>query len=84
MTERDAERRWSFLGGGGEMAARMRAFDWDRHPLGSPDGWPQSLRSMVSSCLRSPLLATVLWGPELLMLYNDAYIPSMAERHGLV
>ena len=35
----------------------------------------------VSTCLNSPILGTVLWGPQLIMLYNDAYIPSMADRH---
>lgn len=59
----------------------MRAQDWAATPMGPPDGWPQSLRSMLSVCLNSPVLGTVLWGPELRMLYNDAYIPSMADRH---
>ncbi|QWV19211.1 PAS domain-containing protein [Stutzerimonas zhaodongensis] len=36
---------------------------------------------MVGACLNSPLLGTVLWGPELRMLYNDAYVASMADRH---
>ena len=36
---------------------------------------------MVAACLNSPLLGAVLWGPELVMLYNDAYIASLADRH---
>lgn len=70
-----------FLSGGGEMGERMRAHNWSATPLGPPDTWPQSLRTAVSICLNSPVLGTVLWGPELIMLYNDAYIPSMADRH---
>jgi PAS domain S-box-containing protein len=66
---------------GGEMGARMRAHDWSTTPFGPPATWPQSLRSLVAACLNSPLLGTILWGPDLRMLYNDAYIPSMAERH---
>lgn len=72
---------YSFLSGGGEIGERMRAHDWATTPLGPLEGWPQSLRTMVSTCLNSPVLATVLWGPDLLMLYNDAYVPSLAERH---
>ncbi|RFF45149.1 PAS domain-containing protein [Xanthomonas campestris] len=72
---------FSFLAGGGEMGARMRAHDWSGSALGLPSQWPQSLRSALSICLNSPVLATVLWGPDLVMLYNDAYIPSMADRH---
>lgn len=71
----------SFLAGGGEMGALMRAHDWTATPFGPVEGWPQSLRSMVGACLNSPLLGTLLWGPELRMLYNDQYIPSMADRH---
>ena len=63
------------------MGARMRAFDWSKSTLGWPETWPQSLRSAISTCLNSPILGTVLWGPDLVMLYNDAYIPSMADRH---
>jgi signal transduction histidine kinase/CheY-like chemotaxis protein len=71
----------AFLQGGGEMGRRMRAHDWSRTLLGPPSSWPQSLKSMVSAVLNSPLLGTVLWGPELVMLYNDAYIPSMVDQH---
>ncbi len=63
------------------MGGRMRERDWSTTPFGPPGTWPQSLRSAVSTCLNSPVLGTVLWGPELCMFYNDAYIPSMAERH---
>lgn len=71
----------SFMDNGGEMGARMRSHDWSTSCLGDPHTWPQSLRSVVSACLNSPILGTILWGPDLCMLYNDAYIPSMAERH---
>ena len=70
-----------FLVGGGTMGALMRGHDWAQTPLGAPDGWPQSLRTMLSVCLNSPTLGAVLWGPDLRILYNDAYIPSMGERH---
>ena len=32
----------NWLAGGGEMGARMAAFDWARHPLGPLENWPQS------------------------------------------
>jgi PAS domain S-box-containing protein len=65
----------SFLRGGGELGALMRAKDWSAHPLGPPESWSQSIRAAVSVCLNSrfPIL---LWiGPELRILYNDAYVP---------
>jgi PAS domain-containing protein len=70
-----------FLQGGGEAGALLRARDWRGSPLGLPEAWPQPLRCMLETCLNSPLLGAVLWGPELIMLYNDAYIPSLGDRH---
>lgn len=71
----------SFMDNGGEMGARMRSHDWSTSCLGDPHTWPQSLRSVVSACLNSPILGAILWGPDLCMLYNDAYVPSLADRH---
>jgi PAS domain S-box-containing protein len=71
----------SFLTGGGEMGARMRAMDWSGTPLGEPDLWPQSLRSALSICLHSSFPTAIYWGPELRLLYNDAWAPIPAERH---
>jgi PAS domain-containing protein len=37
-----------FLSGGGEMGARMRAFDWTTTPLGPPEAWPQHLKNAIA------------------------------------
>ncbi len=71
----------TFLAGGGEMGERMRAHDWAATPIGTPESWPDALRTMISVVLNSALLGTVLWGPELRLFYNDAYAPALAERH---
>ncbi|HEX8484815.1 hybrid sensor histidine kinase/response regulator, partial [Sphingomonas sp.] len=71
----------SFMNNGGEIGALMRAHDWSTSCLGDPHTWPQSLRSVVSACINSPILGAILWGPDLCMLYNDAYAPSLADRH---
>ena len=71
----------TFLAGGGEMGQRMRDHDWANTALGPLENWPLPLLSMVSACINLPTLTTVLWGADLIMLYNDAYIPSLADRH---
>jgi PAS domain S-box-containing protein len=71
----------AFLEGGGEMSARMRAFDWARSPLGHPSAWPQSFRSVVGLLLNSKFPMFVAWGPELGFLYNDAYISVLGKKH---
>jgi len=67
--------------GGGTMGALMRAYDWAASPLGPVNDWPQSLRTIVSLCLTSRFPTVIFWGPELRMLYNDAYLPMLADKH---
>ncbi|MEO6624551.1 MAG: ATP-binding protein [Burkholderiaceae bacterium] len=63
------------------MAARVRDKDWSRTPLGALAQWPVSLRIAVGAVLDSPLPTIVLWGPQLIQVYNDAYQPILGERH---
>src|SRR3954462_7232930 len=70
-----------FLSGGGELGALMRSMDWSGTVLGPIDGWPQSLRTSVSTCLNSRFAILVWWGPDLIMLYNDAYRDIIASKH---
>ena len=69
------------LQGGGEMGSIMRSFDWASSVLGPVDQWPQSLRTSVSTCLNSRFAILVWWGPELVMLYNDAYRQIIGAKH---
>ena len=53
----------------------MRSFDWSASDLGPPGRWPENLRTAVSLCLTSRFPILIWWGPDLNVLYNDAYIP---------
>jgi PAS domain S-box-containing protein len=77
--ERDESRSdgLEFLAGGGEMGARIRAFDWTTTPLGPPERWPQSLKTIVRVMLDSRYAMWMLWGPELTFFCNDAYLPTV-------
>ncbi len=56
--------------------------DWSATPLGPRDSWPALLRLVVDLCLDSEFPVQISWGPGLLVLYNDAYIPLLgAEKH---
>lgn len=68
-------------GWNGEMAGRIRAFDWSLTELGSIDGWPASLCSAVQLLLASPLPMVMLWGRLGYMIYNDAYSAFAGGRH---
>jgi signal transduction histidine kinase len=63
------------LVGSSEMGLLMREKDWSATPIGPMAGWPQSLRTAVNICLASRFPMLLWWGPELVMLYNDAYRP---------
>ena len=70
-----------FLSGGGDMGARIRAFDWEATPLGSPLQWPKVLQLTLGICLTSSIPTAIYWGPELRLLYNDAWSPIPADKH---
>ena len=67
--------------GGGECGALVRALDWARTPLGPAERWPGSLRTAASICLESHYGMCVFWGPELVAIYNDAYVPMLGDKH---
>jgi len=73
--------KMSFLAGDSDMARRIREYDWASHPFGSPEAWPQSLRSAIGICLHSSFPTAIYWGPELRLLYNDAWAPIPGPRH---
>ena len=58
------------------MAELIRTTDWAATPLGPPAGWPASLKTTVATMLHSRHPMFLWWGPELIQIYNDAYVPS--------
>lgn len=67
---------------GGELGALVVAHDWASTPLGPVATWPPALRAAVSVCLTSRFPILVWWGPEYVMIYNDAYRPMLgASKH---
>ena len=79
--EHDDVSAFAFLEHGGAMGALMRDRDWAGSPLGPPDVWPQSLRSIVELVLQSRSPMFVAWGGRLLTLYNDAFAKLLGSKH---
>jgi len=65
----------------GEMAQRIRAFDWSSTALGPIGRWPASLTNTVQTVLASPVPLVLLWGEHGYMVYNDAYSAFAGGRH---
>jgi PAS domain S-box-containing protein len=70
-----------FLAGGGDMGALMRAHDWSATPLGTPDSWPEGLKTLVGVMLGSNQPMFIAWGRERTLLYNNAYGEILASKH---
>ncbi|MET7969884.1 SpoIIE family protein phosphatase [Micromonospora sp. NPDC005305] len=69
---------------GGEMGERLRGFNWSRSPLGAPHRWPPALSHAVSTMLSSRAQIVLFWGPDHLAFYNDAYRPTIGDKHPTV
>jgi PAS domain S-box-containing protein len=64
-----------FLAEGGRMGELIVAHDWAATPVGPIDGWSHSLRTAVGICVTSRHPMVIWWGPELVLIYNDAWVP---------
>lgn len=68
---------------GGEMGLLMGRIDWTATPLGAMENWPGSLRNAVQLSLTSPVAIAILWGPDWVQFYNDAYHQLLQETSQL-
>jgi PAS domain S-box-containing protein len=59
----------------------LREHDWGVSPVGAPAAWPPELATAVSMAASSAFPMFVAWGPDLILLYNDAYIPILGDKH---
>ena len=67
--------------GRSELAGLIRDFDWASTSIGSPDCWPQSLKTAVRIMLTSQQPIWIGWGDELIYLYNDPYKSIIGGKH---
>jgi two-component sensor histidine kinase len=69
-----------FLDGGGDIAKTIRAHDWSSNTLGPPDDWPFALKTAVGIALNSKFPKCVVWGPDLITIHNDAFLPILGTK----
>ena len=63
------------------MAGRVREHDWASTTLGPIEDWPQCLKTVVDMMLSNGFAMTVLWGRDLIQIYNDAHRDLIADNH---
>jgi two-component system sensor kinase FixL len=74
-----------FAGNDSITAGVLRSVDWAKTPVGPIETWPATLKTAVALVLDTPVIKVMLWGPELITFYNDAYMTFLGEtpEHGI-
>ena len=70
----------NWLQSSSDMAERVRQHDWANTPLGPLEQWPDVLKTTVALCFASSFPQAIVWGPQLITLYNDAFIPILGTK----
>ncbi len=63
------------------MHALLRDFDWAASSFGQPASWPEPLRTVVDLMLASAFPMCLSWGADLRLIYNDAYLSIVGQKH---
>ena len=74
----------SLFDGDGEMRAGCRHVDWSGTSLGTVEGWPLELRTMVRTVMASRQPMLLLWGHELTQICNDAFSAILGDEDSRV
>jgi signal transduction histidine kinase len=77
----DASTMGGPFAGVGETRALARAVEWSATSLGPMEEWPVALRTTVRTVLDSPFAMNLWCGPELVLIYNDAYRHVLGAKH---
>lgn len=58
-----------------------RSVNWAATSLGPIETWDADLRAMCNLIMASPHPAAMYWGPDLIAIYNEAYILLAGSKH---
>lgn len=71
----------TLLEAAGPLRSAYEAVDWAATPLGPMASWSGTLRNAVDVALHSRFPITLFWGPEHVLVYNEAYVELIADKH---
>ncbi len=63
------------------MGGALGTHDWSTSPLGAPETWSPTLKTIVGAILRAEAQIVLFWGSDFVALYNDAYAPTIGDKH---
>jgi PAS domain S-box-containing protein len=61
-----------------------RSVNWAATSLGPIENWDADLRTMCNLIMASPHPAAMYWGPDLIAIYNEAYILLAGNKHPIL
>ena len=68
-------------GAGGPAKKALAAADWSESPVGPPESWDPALKTAAGMCLPSSIPMNILWGDDLVQIYNDEFSVIMGDKH---
>ena len=71
----------AILDAAGALHADYERVDWAATPLGAMAGWSPALRNAADLALHTRFPLTLLWGPQFVLVYNEAYAQMIADKH---
>ena len=74
-------RREALFDPAGSLRGSYAAVDWAATPLGPVGFWTLTLRNAVGLALHSRFPITLFWGPEFVLVYNEAYAALIGGKH---
>ena len=69
------------LSAAGALRDPYAAVDWATTSVGDPSGWDEALRSTLRVALGTRFPVALFWGDDLVLLYNEAYVGLIADKH---
>ncbi len=65
--------KFPMLANGGKTGKFIISKDWSENPLGEIEQWPPELITSLGILLYSRIPMFLLWGPQFIFFFNDAY-----------
>ncbi|MBW9091606.1 PAS domain S-box protein [Rhizobium wenxiniae] len=63
------------------VARLLETVDWAAGPVGPKSDWPACLQAAIGIMIPSQAQIVMFWGPEFVAFYNDAYAPTIGDKH---
>lgn len=71
----------NFPFGSSEMADLIRQHNWSQTPIGPLESWPMELCFTTNLILASKFPMAILWGQDLIFIYNEGYKLLINHKH---